>query len=71
MLISAAQSGSRRQLLEALRDELAAMLDKTESGRDFAALSKRLLETCAELDSLPDENDASPLAQARRSEYAR
>jgi hypothetical protein len=71
LLISAAQSGSRRQLLEALRDAIAEKLDEGQTGRDFAALSKRLLETCAELDSLPDENDASPLAQARRSEYAR
>lgn len=71
MLVSAAQSGNRRALLEALRDDIAEMLDKTESGRDYAALSKRLLETCAELDSLPRDDDQSPLAQARRAEYAR
>ena len=55
-LISAAQSGNRRETLEALRDE---------SGRDVAALSKRLMEVMGELDALPQPKKDSPLAKAR------
>lgn len=64
-LSSIAATGDRRKTLEALRDKLAYTIEHTESGRDIAALSKRLLEVCAELDTLPDDA-ASPLAAARR-----
>lgn len=61
----AAKTGNRRKTLEALRDKLAATIDECTYGRDVAALSRRLLEVCAELDTLPDESN-SPLAEARR-----
>lgn len=64
-LITAARSGNRRATLEALRDKLASTIDACESGRDTAALSKRLMEVMDELDSLPKEKADSPLARAR------
>jgi len=64
-LISAAQSGNRRETLEALRDKIAASIQDCESGRDVAALSKRLMEVMGELDALPQPKSDSPLAKAR------
>lgn len=64
-LIGAAKSGSRRRTLEALRDKLALTIVDCESGRDVAALSKRLMEVMSELDALPAEKKDSPLAGAR------
>ena len=66
-LVKAAQSGSRRETLEALRDKIAASIQDCESGRDVAALSKRLMEVMGELDALPKPKSESPLAKAKRS----
>ena len=55
-LADAAKSNNRRETLIALRDHLAATIDTCESGRDTAALSKRLMEVMDELDALPDPN---------------
>ena len=52
-LVGAARSGDRRRTLEALRDKLAGSIQECESGRDVAALSKRLMEVMGELDALP------------------
>ena len=65
-LVEAARNGDRRKTLEALRDKLAASIQDCESGRDVAALSKRLMEVMAELDSMPQPKAESPLAKARR-----
>ena len=56
-LAEAAAKNSRRDTLIALRDKLAAAIDECESGRDIAALSKRLMEVMGELDSIPDPNN--------------
>lgn len=64
-LAEAVASGDRRKAMECLRDVIADQIDKTESGRDVAALSKRLLEVLEALDTLPDDS-VSPLAEARR-----
>lgn len=65
-LVKAAASGDRRVMLEALRDKLADTIENTESGRDVAALARRLMDVCAELDALPDDSeDANPLQRAR------
>lgn len=53
-LTAAAASNNRRKTLVALRDKLAATIETCESGRDIAALSKRLMEVMGELDTLPD-----------------
>lgn len=65
-LLQAAKGGNRRETLEALRDKLAASIQSCESGRDVAALSKRLMEVMSELDALPKPKGESPLAKARR-----
>lgn len=65
-LVKAARSGSRRETLEALRDKIAASIQTCESGRDVAALSKRLMEVMGELDALPKPKAESPLAKAKR-----
>ena len=65
-LVKAAQSGNRRETLEALRDKIAASIADCESGRDVAALSKRLMEVMGELDALPKPKKESPLAKAKR-----
>lgn len=55
-LVQAARGGDRRKTLETLRDKLAMTIEGTESGRDMAALTKRLLEVISELDGLPNDN---------------
>lgn len=62
-LVQAAASGSRRETLEALRDKVATSIQDCESGRDVAALSKRLMEIMAELDALPKPADGDELAE--------
>lgn len=64
-VLEAVQTNSRRKTLIALRDCLAKTIDSTESGRDIAALSKRLMEVEKEIDGLPKEDTNSPLDKAR------
>ena len=64
-LVKAAQSGSKRETLEALRDKIASSIQDCESGRDVAALSKRLMEVVNEIDALPKQKKDSPLARAK------
>ena len=66
-LTEAAASNDRRSILIALRDKLASAIDGCESGRDIAALSKRLMEVCAELDSIPDPAASMNPVQAARA----
>ena len=66
-LVKAAQSGSKRETLEALRDKIADSIQGCESGRDVAALSKRLMEVMNEIDALPKPKKDSPLAKAKRN----
>ena len=65
-LSEAAATNSRRDTLIALRDKLAAAIDACESGRDIAALSKRLMEVMGELDAIPDPKGKKNPAQAAR-----
>lgn len=51
-LIDAAKSGNKKKTLIALRDKLAEKIETCESGRDLAALSKRLSEVMDELDEI-------------------
>ncbi len=69
-LAAAAATGDRRATLEVLRDALADAIDKTESGRDIAALSKRLIEVMDELDGLPDDAEAERNAVMRQRRRA-
>ena len=61
------KTNDRRTALLALRDRLAAAIDSTDSGRDIAALSKRMMEVMAEIDALPDpEAETDPVEAARK-----
>ena len=66
-LAEAAKTNNRRATLIALRDQLAAAIDSCESGRDIAALSKRLMEVMGELESIPDPDNKTknPAQKAR------
>lgn len=70
-LLDAVRSGDRRATLEALRDDVAETIEKTGSGRDTAALSKRLMEICDAIDALPRKEESNPVDEmaALISEY--
>lgn len=70
-LATAAKKGDTRETLEALRDRLSASIEKTESGRDVAALSKRLMEVMQLLDALPDPKAAKTKVQEAQQKKAR
>jgi CRISPR/Cas system CSM-associated protein Csm2 small subunit len=55
-LVQAASSGDKRKALLALRSKLAYTIETSKSGRDIAALSRRLMDVMNELDKLPDED---------------
>lgn len=64
-LVSAAATGDRLTLLKEIRQKLAESLERTESGRDVAALSKQLRETAEEIDALENtstEADNTPVS---------
>lgn len=62
-VLSAASEG-RRELLSALRDEIAKQIDEGVPARDLAALSRRLLEISAELDGVVAEQDGDDVGKA-------
>lgn len=66
-LHDAVQSGDRRTALVQLRNSLAETIDDTESGRDIAALSKRLMEVMSEIESLPDPSAEKSAIQRERA----
>lgn len=68
----AAREGTRREVLEALRDGLAVAFDAADSMMR-PALAKQLRETMAELDALPvgkDESASDDLAARARARRA-
>lgn len=66
-LHSAVISNDRRVSLIALRDTIAETIDTTDSGRDIAALSKRLIEVMNEIEALPNEGAVkNPLQKAQK-----
>lgn len=70
-LAEAAKTNNRRDTLIALRDQLADAIDNCESGRDIAALSKRLMEVMGELDSIPDPNSQTKSAAQKAREMVK
>lgn len=70
-LLDAVRSGDKRVMLEALRDDVAETIEDTKSGRDMAALSKRLMEICEAIDALPSPQSTNPVDEmaALISEY--
>ena len=55
-LLDAVQGGNKREIMIALRDETASAIESSSSGRDIAALSKRLMEILDAIDAMPDPN---------------
>lgn len=60
-LIQAAKQNDKRGMLEATRDILAYSIETCDSKRDLAALSKRLMEVCEQIDALPSVEDENPV----------
>lgn len=61
-LLDAVRGGDKRAILLALRDETAEAIENSASGRDIAALSKRLMEICDSIDAMPNpDEDANPI----------
>lgn len=56
-LLDAVKKRDRRLMLEALAEETAETIESTGSGRDMAALAKRLMEISAELETMPSPDD--------------
>jgi len=59
----AAKQG-RRELLEALRDNIAGQIDAGVPARDLASLSRRLLDISAELDGVIAAEEGDGIAEA-------
>ncbi|MDR1185393.1 MAG: hypothetical protein LBK67_11455 [Coriobacteriales bacterium] len=59
-LTKAQECGDRIAVLEALASKLAATIDKAESGRDIAALSKQLRDTLNEIDRAHEQSATVP-----------
>jgi hypothetical protein len=59
-----AASKSRRDLLTALRDKIAADIDDGVPARDLASLSKRLLDISRELDDLITAEEGDDVSEA-------
>ena len=65
-ILRAANSGSRRKLLVALRNKIAKDLDEgSVQSRDLASLSKRLVDITAEIERIDrGESKDNPVAEA-------
>lgn len=62
---TAADKGSRRELLVALRSRIAVDIDNPNTPpRDLAALSRRLLEIVKEIEALDAESRTDDIGQA-------
>lgn len=65
-LASAARSGDKLSTLKQLRDQIAKSIQDSDSGRDIAALSKRLMEVMDEIERMqPPPKKMTPLEKAR------
>lgn len=62
--VKTAAGSSYRQLLEALRDNIAEQIDEGVPPRDLASLSRRLLEISKELDGLKSEEEGDDVGNA-------
>ena len=61
---SAAASGSRRELLEAMRDQIAGCLDEGVPARDLASLTRRLMEITKDLEELSAVQEGDDVTDA-------
>lgn len=63
-VVGAARSGSRRDLLVALRDQIAQEIDGGVPPRDLASLSLRLLAIAREIEEIDASNEGDGVGQA-------
>lgn len=61
---SAASSGKYRDLLVALRDNIATQIDEGIQARDLASLSRRLLEISKEIEALDAAENGDDIGEA-------
>ena len=54
-LLEAAQSNDRLETMKALRDMLAERLEQSNSDRDVASMSRRLMQCIAEIAEIEEE----------------
>lgn len=62
--VKSAAAGSYRDLLVALRDNIAGQIDAGIQARDLAALSRRLLEISKELEGLDAAEKGDDIGEA-------
>lgn len=58
-LVDIVEDGDSLKLLKALQRRIASQLDRTDSARDVAALSKQLRDVTIEIDNYRAEADAA------------
>ena len=58
-LVDVLEDGDSLKLLKALQRRIASQLDRTDSARDVAALSKQLRDVTIEIDNYRAEADAA------------
>lgn len=58
-LVEIVEDGDSLKLLKALQRRIASQLDRTDSARDVAALSKQLRDVTIEIDNYRAEADAA------------
>jgi hypothetical protein len=64
MTVKAAAAGSYRDLLVALRDNIAGQIDEGIQARDLAALSRRLLEISREIEAIDAAEHGDDIGEA-------
>lgn len=62
--IQTAATGSRRDLLVAMRDMVARNLDEGVPARELAALTRRLLEITKEIEAIDAADEGDPVGDA-------
>lgn len=63
-VFEAATHGSKRDLLVALRDTIAAEIDNGVAARDLAALSLRLVNTVSEIEAIDAATNGDDVGNA-------
>lgn len=62
--VKAAAAGSYRDLLVALRDNIAGQIDEGIQARDLASLSRRLLEISKEIEAIDAADNGDDIGEA-------
>ena len=62
--VKAAAAGTYRELLVALRDNIAGQIDEGIQARDLASLSRRLLEISKEIEAIDAADNGDDIGEA-------